>query len=69
MSRLIAHGLSDDPEVVRMLMHLSSLTAVLLVIGPWGDGCVTKDEVVTRWRAATAALVGEMAGYGDEDWE
>jgi hypothetical protein len=68
MAHMIVNGM-DGEELASTVLTLSGLCATLLALGPWGDGCVSEDEVVARWDRSTARLVAELSGYdvGDDE--
>jgi hypothetical protein len=66
MALMIVNGMDPD-ETASVVVNMAGLIAALLALGPWGDGCLTEDDVVERWDQSTAALVAELSGYNERD--
>lgn len=70
MATLIVNGMTVN-EMRDVVVNIAGLCANLLALGPWGDGCVSEEDVIERWNVATARLVAELSGYetpeGDGD--
>ncbi|MBU9944734.1 MAG: hypothetical protein KTQ12_08880 [Dermatophilaceae bacterium] len=62
MAHMVVNGMTR-PELCEAVVNLAGLAATLLAIGPWGDGCLSEDDVVERWDVSTARLVAELSGY------
>jgi hypothetical protein len=65
MAAMIVNSMTVD-DLSNTVLLLSGLAASLLMLCPWGDGCVDGDDVIQRWNRATAQLVAELSGYTSE---